>query len=243
MSETLAQQAVDWGHRLPLADLRALARAAREGSVALAALRAETSHPEALLASAVVAKSVAAGDGTYVAGLLEGASAHLHATTDPSLEVVWTGPVSSVNSSRLTSAVIAGLLAEAEHEILLVSYASYPPLSISAAFSAAAARGVRILLLAERPADRPGFNGLDVPLPGIECTRLHWPADVREPGASLHAKILVVDRKTALVGSANFTGHGMERNLECGLLIRGGAVPGSIREHLLTADGVVPLGG
>ncbi|WP_425454039.1 phospholipase D-like domain-containing protein [Nocardioides immobilis] len=38
----------------------------------------------------------------------------------------------------------------------------------------------------------------------------------------MHAKVLVVDRRTALVGSANLTGHALERNLECGLLVRGG---------------------
>ena len=52
----------------------------------------------------------------------------------------------------------------------------------------------------------------------------------------MHAKILVVDRRIALVGSANLTGHALERNLECGVLIRGGPVPGQLVAHLLGAD-------
>jgi cardiolipin synthase len=54
----------------------------------------------------------------------------------------------------------------------------------------------------------------------------------------MHAKVLVVDRQTALVGSANLTGYGLERNLEAGILIRGGHVPALLAEHLFSAQGV-----
>jgi phosphatidylserine/phosphatidylglycerophosphate/cardiolipin synthase-like enzyme len=37
----------------------------------------------------------------------------------------------------------------------------------------------------------------------------------------LHAKVLVVDRKKAIVGSANFSWGGMYSNYEVGLLIEG----------------------
>ncbi len=50
----------------------------------------------------------------------------------------------------------------------------------------------------------------------------------------MHAKVLVVDGRTALVGSANVTGSAMERNLECGLLVRGGEC------GLLVRGGAVP---
>ena len=241
MSETLAEQAVGWARQLPLVDLRALAGAARAGPAALARLRADASHAETLLACASVAQLVSAGDGDYVAGLLDGAAAQLRGSDNQVLDVVWTGPLSSVNSSRLTTAVIGGLLAEAQHEIILVSYASYPPRPVFDALTDAAARAVEIILVAERPADRPGFRGLDIPLPGLPCTRLHWPATARKTEASLHAKILLVDGHTALVGSANFTGHAMERNLECSLLLRGGPVPGQIRQHLMTNEGITTV--
>jgi cardiolipin synthase len=45
--------------------------------------------------------------------------------------------------------------------------------------------------------------------------------------------VLIVDRCVALVGSANLTSYGLERNLECGLLIRGGPVPAALADHLL----------
>jgi phosphatidylserine/phosphatidylglycerophosphate/cardiolipin synthase-like enzyme len=49
---------------------------------------------------------------------------------------------------------------------------------------------------------------------------------------ALHAKIIVVDDRIALVGSANLTGRAMEANLECGILIRGGRQPRAISEHI-----------
>jgi hypothetical protein len=70
-----------------------------------------------------------------------------------------------------------------------------------------------------------------MPFPGLDAFRLHWPADSRPPGASLHAKIIVIDDRVALVGSANLTSRAMETNLECGILIRGGPQPRAIRDH------------
>jgi len=57
----------------------------------------------------------------------------------------------------------------------------------------------------------------------------------------MHAKVLVIDDRLALVGSANLTGAGLERNLECGVLVRGGPLPRAMRDHLLNLAGVAPL--
>ena len=50
----------------------------------------------------------------------------------------------------------------------------------------------------------------------------------------MHAKVVVIDGAAALVGSANVTGYAMARNLECGVLLRGGLVPRRIRAHVLS---------
>jgi phosphatidylserine/phosphatidylglycerophosphate/cardiolipin synthase-like enzyme len=39
------------------------------------------------------------------------------------------------------------------------------------------------------------------------------------PYLSLHAKCVVVDSRRALIGSANFTNRGTERNIECGVVV------------------------
>jgi cardiolipin synthase len=51
-----------------------------------------------------------------------------------------------------------------------------------------------------------------------------------------------VDHRTALIGSANVTGYGLDRNLECGVLIRGGTVPRRLVDHLLSARGIEAAG-
>lgn len=126
------------------------------------------------------------------------------------------------------------MIREAEQEILLASYATYPPVSLKTALAAAVTRGVAVTLLLERAEDNPAWKGAPEPFPHLAATRLCWPLARRPAGASLHAKVLVVDRKVALVGSANFTGHALESNLECGLVVRGGPVPTMLAEHLIS---------
>jgi cardiolipin synthase len=106
--------------------------------------------------------------------------------------------------------------------------------TVRAALQHAAERGVRITLLLERPADNPNYTGDPDPFPTLPAQRLTWPRRNRPANAALHAKIVVVDRRTAPVGSANMTGRGMDHNLECGVLIRGGSQPAQIRNHLVS---------
>jgi phosphatidylserine/phosphatidylglycerophosphate/cardiolipin synthase-like enzyme len=47
----------------------------------------------------------------------------------------------------------------------------------------------------------------------LDAVRLCWPGTAQSPGAALHAKIIVVDDKAALVGSANLTSRAMETTL------------------------------
>ncbi|KWX10615.1 hypothetical protein TR74_02570, partial [Carbonactinospora thermoautotrophica] len=49
-----------------------------------------------------------------------------------------------------------------------------------------------------------------------------WPEAARpDPAPALHAKLVLADRHTALLGSANLTGRGLTHNLEVGVLLRG----------------------
>jgi phosphatidylserine/phosphatidylglycerophosphate/cardiolipin synthase-like enzyme len=49
--------------------------------------------------------------------------------------------------------------------------------------------------------------------------------------AVLHAKCIVVDGKTALVTSANPTPAAYTKNIEVGVVLRGGMIPGQIASH------------
>lgn len=224
--------ATRWAHQLPREFARHLAGALRQGPSAIRALQARTVLPASSAAVKSAFRLAEQGDATFAAGILTG---RLDAAESrPQITSVWTGPESDVGHSRLTLAVVADLIDEAERELLLASYATVPGSEVRRALEAAANRGVTLTLLLERPEDNPKFNGHSDPFPGLSAERLAWPADARPPDASMHAKLLVIDHRTALVGSANLTGHALERNLECGLLVRGGPVPGLLAQHLLS---------
>ncbi|WP_223228017.1 phospholipase D-like domain-containing protein [Lutimaribacter pacificus] len=55
---------------------------------------------------------------------------------------------------------------------------------------------------------------------------------VETGGGRVHAKITLADDDTIFITSANFTGHAMEKNLEAGVLIKGGETPQDISRHL-----------
>ncbi len=61
---------------------------------------------------------------------------------------------------------------------------------------------------------------------------LHWPSERRprdEQGHAgvMHAKAAVADSRVAFLTSANLTEAALERNMELGVLIRGGTLPAS----------------
>lgn len=228
--------AARWAQQLPREFARDLAAALRVGTPALHALQGHVALPDSSAAVRTGLALATQGDGQFAAGVLTG---QLNAAADrPHVTPVWTGPESGVGRGRLTLAVVADLIDEAEHELLLASYATVPGASIRQALDAAVQRGVTLTLLLERPVDNPKYQGHTDPFPGLPARRLIWPAAVRPLGAAMHAKVLVVDRRTALVGSANLTGHALERNLECGLLLRGGPTSALLVEHLLSSDGL-----
>lgn len=49
--------------------------------------------------------------------------------------------------------------------------------------------------------------------------------------ANLYAKAAIADDRLAFVTSANLTEYALDRNIELGLLVRGGAVPKLLAEH------------
>ena len=164
-----------------------------------------------------------------VAGALLGALEPDPGST--SITPVWTGPITTA-ATRLTSAVVVELISQATEHVLLVGYAVHNEPTVTAAMNAARADGVTVTLVLERHADNPQFNGGAQPFPGLDATRLCWPLGIRPPGASLHAKLLVIDDTSALIGSANITGAALGKNLECGLLVRGGDTARSLRQHI-----------
>jgi phosphatidylserine/phosphatidylglycerophosphate/cardiolipin synthase-like enzyme len=219
--------------RLPASDVRMLAVASAAGPAAVRTLQGQVGAAVLRNACSQLLTRLSHDNGAYLAGLLAGAASTVELVrARQHLDVVWTGPETSTGTGRLTAATIIDLIGEARREILLVSYATNSERAIEAALAAAAQRGIEITILAERHADNPAYTAIGPPFPGLQAIRLRWPASHRPVGAALHAKILVIDSRIALVGSANFTSRAMVSNLECGFLIRGGHEPRAISSHV-----------
>ncbi|HEX3426400.1 MAG TPA: DISARM system phospholipase D-like protein DrmC [Acidimicrobiales bacterium] len=231
MTENVADLAVRLAQNLPAADLDALARGAERGRDGLIEIRSRTASP-IVRAACDDLLAIAREPPSYVAGTLAGAAAAVAVNRRDHIEIVWTGPESDVDTTRLTAAVIIELVDEARQELLLVSYATYSEPRVTAAVSDALARGVNVTVLLERAVDNPNYLGQGHPFPGLPIRRLAWLPNYRPAGAALHAKLIVVDAAVALIGSANLTGRAMDTNLECGVLLRGGGQPQLIRDHI-----------
>ena len=228
---------------LPDNDIIRLARAAAEGPDRLDGLRGNLASDRLRTACQALISLIRAGASPLiVAGALRGAAAADRRSRGSSVDVVWTGPTSEITTSRVTAAVISELLNAAISEVLLIGYAIHDDPLVSDALARAAQRQVAITLLLEREIDNPSYHQHSEPFPGLRARRLAWPAAHRPiSGAALHAKVLDIDRRTALVMSANITRWAFDRNLECGILIRGGDQPRQIHDHIdsLRALGVL----
>jgi cardiolipin synthase A/B len=227
----LVSFAADLARSLPTRDVGKLADALRGGTPALRRLTADAAGVTLRAASRrLLGMSLSVPDAHLVAGVLLGSSSR--SQPDVQIDAVWTGPDSGASVSRLTSSVVVELLDDARSEILLTGYAVHTEPVVAAALRRADYRDVAVTLLIERSADNPRFTGRGAAFPNVSATRWHWPPEQRPPGTSLHAKVLVIDRATALIGSANITSAALERNLECGVLVRGGPLPAQVHDHL-----------
>ena len=159
------------------------------------------------------------------------------------LELVWTGPDSQIIPLRRTDQALLQLIREARESLHIVSFAVYKADNIAQALVQAAERGAAISIYLETPDASEGKMSLDtVKALGEAVARQAqlyvWPKEKRpltEDGkyGSLHAKIALADGRALLVSSANLTGYAMTLNMEMGVLVRGGAVPKQVEEHLL----------
>src|SRR5206468_2155023 len=143
----------------------------------------------------------------YLAGLAAG---YAQRAAEVSVETVWSGPGSLHVPVRATAAVLADVVREARRELLLMTYSARQYQPLTDALRSAAARGVVVSVVVETLQGAGSALGGDEPymaftgIPGLELW--HWPSSRRtEPGAKMHAKLAVADRRVLLVTSANLT--------------------------------------
>jgi phosphatidylserine/phosphatidylglycerophosphate/cardiolipin synthase-like enzyme len=171
----------------------------------------------------------AVATGVIVVGLQSASFAKtLQAARATTVEVVGTGPVESGSSLRATAQVASEMVSHATRYVLVVGYSiNFDLLGRGATgqllenLKAAATRGVHIrLILHDDPRNKEMFlrawKGFDQK-PQI----LTWVGHDTDAMLKLHAKLLVADDTDMLVTSANLTYHGLERNIELGVRLKG----------------------
>lgn len=172
-------------------------------------------------------------DGSGVSGhdlkIALATSAHIRALGEPGVdvvEIVCTAPSRLGVPLRTTIATAIEMIEAAEREILVVGYVF--------------TTGARTLI--EHMAEARRDRHVSVTLIGnrmqahLAALRSIWPSEVPGPRVfghegdpanditAMHAKLLVCDRATALVTSANFSHHGLHENIEVGVKVHSPSV-------------------
>jgi phosphatidylserine/phosphatidylglycerophosphate/cardiolipin synthase-like enzyme len=170
--------------------------------------------------------------------MLTGAAyARLRAQRDSCVELVWTGPTTPFVAPRRTEQVLLDVIQRAKTELFIVSFVAYDAPSIVSAINSATDRGVEAPILLEASSTEDGSLLVDpvaVMKDQVPSATIYIWTDRPYPftNGRVHAKVAVADGTTAFVTSANLTGHALEKNMEAGVLIRGGNIPASLRAHL-----------
>lgn len=168
-----------------------------------------------------------------------------------STSLVWTGPTSQGPALRRTDQALLQVINAAQHRLLVVSFAVYKIANIRHALMKAAERGVAIKICIEAPEPSEGKMTYDtIKALGQQvaqnATVYIWPKDKRpqdEQGkyGSLHVKCAVADEALLFISSANLTEYALTLNMELGVLIQAGPLPGNVATHFnrLIEDGVL----
>jgi putative cardiolipin synthase len=133
--------------------------------------------------------------------------------------------------ARLVAGRLAEVLARAEREVLIESAYLVPGEEGLALFAGLVRRGLRVRILTN------SLAATDVPVvhAGYAPYRerlLAAGVELHEFRRTLHAKVLVVDRRTAWVGSFNVDPRSVELNTEAGVLIESPSLAAELAEHI-----------
>lgn len=157
------------------------------------------------------------------------------------VELVWSGPPVVQSTFRRTDRAWVDVIDGARSTLWLASFSVGNVDRVEAALLGALDRGVSISLLFERSQDSEGalaYDGcfrFDRRL--LEGSTVYAWAPSKRPRCStgnialMHAKTVVADATVMFVTSANLSGAALERNIEVGVIVRGGPQPRWLTER------------
>jgi phosphatidylserine/phosphatidylglycerophosphate/cardiolipin synthase-like enzyme len=231
-------------HELSTLSLRSLAASLKDGvlssGITLSAVQQVAGPRAGELRSCLEVLTASGMAPAHIAVLAEAMADSRDLAADPAslFDLVLSGPDVPGIPTADTAAVMRTLVEDAREEILLVGYAVYncrhlferlaermraePSLRVT--FCLEISRGYNDTSLSSEIARR--FI--------TEFRRKHWPwpekprmfydprsmSESKTDRSSLHAKCIVIDRRVALITSANFTEAAQQRNIEAGVIVR-----------------------
>jgi phosphatidylserine/phosphatidylglycerophosphate/cardiolipin synthase-like enzyme len=180
---------------------------------------------------------------------LQVAAAAIHTERESSakVQVVWTGPEVEGSYVRATREVVREIVRSAKAEVIVVGYwlagrddGDGIIEELVQLLADAVSRGVVLTMILDERQRSDGTDNRkvlsDLWPPAVRLPRLlTWRLPPGEKHLKLHAKVIVADDRDALVTSANLTWHAMDRNIEMGIRIMGGAAL-VIAKHLRLLD-------
>ncbi len=175
------------------------------------------------------------------AALFAAAQAAKLVSLNEAVELVWTGPKTGLIPTRNTEQVILEVIDRSESELFLVSYVFYNAPSIIECLNKAITRGVRVRILLESSSEHGGTirgDSIQAMANLVQDAVIYvWDSEAKAFGdthlsAAVHAKCAVADGDLAFITSANLTSAALERNMELGVLLRGGVAPIRLHDHL-----------
>jgi cardiolipin synthase len=138
------------------------------------------------------------------------------------VEIIATGPELIKRGIRGIEPILEEMINSAINEIQIMTYLLTPSsMHILELLEHAAEKGVKIILLVNnvKTQDECIVSRLRLLSEKFHHVKV---MNFRDPeGKQLHAKVIVVDRKRAIVGSANLSWGGMYLNYEIGLFVEG----------------------
>ena len=155
-------------------------------------------------------------------------------------ELAWTGPPSSEFEALSTREALLTVIKAAKEELFLASFVGYLVADVEKAIKERLEAGVEVRMLLETPGEAASNIGSSgwahyqhLQEAGWKILGLRWPLDQRpsNDSATQHAKVAVADDRAMLITSANLTDKALTHNMELGVLIRGGPLPGAVRRH------------
>lgn len=158
----------------------------------------------------------------------------------PTSELVWSGPATNVVPRRATEQVLFELIQGARQRLTIMSFGVFRIQRLVMSLEQALATGVHLrIVLGDR--ESSGETGMERQrqelgkIVASSASILRWSPERRlrdEQGHAglMHAKAAVADSCVAFLTSANLTEAALERNMELGVLIRGGRLPIAIEK-------------